>query len=245
MTPPPQPGLIAYLTQHPLFNTPTILTDPSLATFKLRSFHDGDILYQPGDTPSHVYLITQGSFRFEFTTSHGQEVFVEHVTPGFIIGELEVLSELGYQSLAIAKQPTEVIAIPKHTLLHLLDTYPDFSRKFTKQLATNFFLYQALSAERERATLKTKIANSLLSLGLRFGRQIEQGIVLTISHNELSNMINASRQRVSMQLKTWERLGTLRCDYGEIVIYDMDALRSCSHGLGKMINEQRIHPYTP
>ncbi|OUS27380.1 hypothetical protein A9Q99_15400 [Gammaproteobacteria bacterium 45_16_T64] len=232
------------LKQHPLFNATAILTDPQLNTLRKRAFNHGDVIYQPGDTPEYVYLITQGSIKFEFTTSSGQEVFVEHVTKGFIVGELEILSGFSYQSIAIAKQATQLILIPKNTLLHFMQSHPDFSLKFSKQLATNFFLYQALSAERERSNLKTKIANSLMSLGLRFGLRTEKGISIKISHSELSDMINASRQRVNMQLKDWENSHILYCQYGEIIIKNMDALQQYTHVLTELINEQSLTPYT-
>jgi len=231
------------LEQHPLFSSPEVLASPCLTLLKQQSFEPKTVLYKPGDDVEYAYLITQGSVKFEFYTGNGQQVFVEFANKGFIIGELEILSGFGYQSRAIAHEKTDAILIPKDALFTLQREHPDFAIGFCKQIAMNFFFYQMISTEREVSNLKSKLANLLMSLSARFGKEDVDGITVTISHNELSDMLNASRQRVNMQLKEWESQQILTCRYGEIVITDNNKLSALSSITNGIVTHKSARPY--
>ena len=233
---------IDHLLSHALFNG--IAIEPSLLdTMRVRQFDKGDVIYRPGVKPSHAFLITDGSIKFEMSASSGQQVFVEMIDKGYLFGELELLSEIDYQSTAIANEKTSLILIPKETLFTMITGNPVFALKFIRQMATNFYLFQIVAADRESSNLKNKLATLLISLSLRFGKKDGDSISMEVSHDQLSDMLNASRQRVNIQLNEWQKEGMIQCKYGTITINDIQ-LFSSKTGLLNIITEDRIKPYS-
>jgi CRP-like cAMP-binding protein len=233
-----------HIEQHPLFANETTLNSEYMQSLKLRHYAKDTVIYRPGDNAKNAYLIVSGSIKFELATSGGQNIFVDIINKGFIFGELVLLTGFNYQSIAITNEDTDMIVIPKETLLSLIAHNAEFAIKFTKQLATNFFFFQALSAEREASNLKTKLANIILSTGLRFGIQKDKTVIISITHNELSEMLNASRQRVNIQLNEWQKAGLIECQYGTITINNIDLFSEHSGLVNGIFNVKNTAPYS-
>jgi CRP/FNR family transcriptional regulator len=231
------------LFSHPLFEHIKPDDDELLKSIRSRLLTKNEILYRPGNEAIHAYLIIEGSIKFDFSLTSGKEAFVEIVNKGFIIGELEILSGFSYQATAVANEDTEIILIPKDTLVNLITNYPEFALKFTRQLATNFYFFQLIASERETSNLKQKLANLLMSLGLRFGSRNRHCITLHISNSALSDMLNSSRQRVNQQLNAWQDENLITCQYGVITIIDVDKLSSFAGLANSFLSEENVLPY--
>lgn len=231
------------LREHPLFNELHPLDGKLLNTFKQRTFNKNDVIYRPGIEAQYAYLIVAGSIKFEFSSSSGQQFFVGMVDKDFVIGELELLSGIDYHSTATANEKTSVILIPKNTLLTLITEKPEFAMKFTKQLATNFYFFQIITAEKEASNLESRLANLLISIAMRFGEKQGDSITIDVSQDEISNMLNASRQRVNMQLNEWQKAGIVQCNYGLIVITDIKSFSERSGLANSVITEENMAPY--
>ena len=232
-----------FLSKHPLFRDDSVLNSEYVRSLNLRHFEKNSVIYRPGDKARYVYLIMDGTVKFEIATSVGQNIFVNIIGENFIFGELALLAGFDYQSSAIANEATNVIIIPKDILLALIANNSEFALKFTKQLAANFYFFQALSAEKEASDLKTRLANLLINLGLRFGEKEKDTIKITVSHNELSEMLNASRQRVSLQLKEWQEVAIIECKYGTILIKDVARFSESTSILNNIFSEENTRPY--
>lgn len=233
----------ALLAEQPLFTGLPPLEPVYISTMKLRQYRKGDIIYRPGTDALYAYLITDGAIKFEIAASSGQQIFVEIVDKGFLVGELELLSGIDYHSTAMANVDTRLLLIPKETLFALIMQKPDFAMKFTRQLATNFYFFQLITADRESSSLKARLAGLLMSLGLRFGQKDGNSITIKASHEQLSEMLNTSRQRVNMQLSDWQRSGLVSCRYGCITICCIDAFSASSGYTGGAITEDNARPY--
>ena len=238
-----QNDVFQHLADHPLFQD---IGDPGhdiVSTLKKRDYPQGKVIYRPGVEACHAYLVISGAVKFEMSASSGQQVFVEIVDKGFLIGELELLSGIEYHSTAVANEETELVLIPKETLFRLIAEKPEFAIRFTRQLATNFYFYQILATEREASNLKTRLANLLMSLSLRFGERNGDSIRLATSNDQLSDMLNASRQRINMQLNEWQKEGVLQCRYGQVLIHDINQFGEQSGLSGGALTEENTTPY--
>lgn len=235
--------ITACLQSHPLFSELGPLDPALLDGMKLRQYSRGDTVYRPGIDATHAYLIIDGAIKFEMAASTGQQVFVEIAHAGFLIGELELLSGLDYQSTALANNDSTLLLIPKESLFRLISETPGFALNFSRQLATNFYFFQIIAAERESSGLRSRLANLLLSLGLRFGTREGNQVTIQVSHEQLSDMVNASRQRVNMQLNEWQKAGLIQCGYGEVTLLDSEHFSSQSGLLNGVITEENVTPY--
>ena len=231
------------LSNHPLFADLAGGMADLAAGCRLRNCTRGEVIYRPGQAVCYAYLIVSGALKFEFAASDGQQVFVETVDKGFLVGELEILSGIDYHSTAICAEAGTLLLIPGDALLNLIAADAGFALKFSRQLATNFFFYQMIAAEREASGLKTRLANLLVSQGLRFGQRQGDSITLALSHEQLSEMLNASRQRVNMQLNQWQKEGLLQCSYGRLCIVAIEQFMAQSGFSGQALADRYSQPY--
>ncbi len=68
--------------------------------------------------------------------------------------------------------------------------------------------------------LRERLAGALLELGTKFGAQDSRGTLLTLklTHDDLADLVGASRQRTTVQLKEFEREHALIRDGRRIII---------------------------
>ena len=231
------------LLSHSLFHDIKDFEPGVLESLRKKRLKKNEVLYRPGSDVLFAYLIVSGSVKFDFSLSSGVESFVGILGKGYIIGELEIFSGFAYQSTATANEDADLLLIPREVLFSWIKNNSEFSFKFIKQQSANFYFYQLLSAERMTSNLKSKLANELMSLSLRFGKKNNEDLSISISHQELSEMINASRQRVNQQLNQWQKEGIVFCDYGVITILDVEKLKKESSLANSFIGQEDIAPY--
>ncbi len=234
---------IAYLSGHPLFSGLPNLQPEILQNIGVRKYAKNAVIYRPGGEANLAYVIIDGSVQFEIATSIGQSVHVDIIGKDFLFGELELFTAIAYQSTASAHEEATLVTIPKQTLFALISGNGEFAIRFVRQLSTNFFFYQIICAEREASNLQTKLANTILSMALRFGEKNGNCIRLQLSQNRLSEMLNASRQRISLLLKKWQESGLLECRYGTITITDIEQFSGLSGLKESVITEENAAPY--
>lgn len=73
-----------------------------------------------------------------------------------------------------------------------------------------------------------RLAGKLLELGEENGTEKDGGVQidLKLSQYELGTLINASRESVNKQLKTWENQGIIKISHGKIFLIDLPVLEA-------------------
>ena len=89
-----------------------------------RSFAPGDVIYQAGETATHLFLVVSGVVELARTG------FAPELAPGGRIGD-EAATDLGeYISTAVALSPVETVALPRHALAEAIRPTPDLKTRF-------------------------------------------------------------------------------------------------------------------
>ena len=152
------------LTNNPLFRgiTPEKLSaNLEEISFHTRSYRKGEILARQGDVCNRLVILTKGSVRGEMIDYSGRLIKVEDIAaprplaPLFLFGE-----ENRFPVEVTANEPTEVIEIPKASVLELfrrneqfLENYMNLSANYARTLSDKLFFM----------SFKTIRQNSILS----------------------------------------------------------------------------------
>ena len=142
--------MIPVLINNPLFRgiTPEKLSaNLEEISFHTRSYKKGEILARQGDVCNRLVILTKGSVRGEMIDYSGRLIKVEDIAaPRAIAPLFSVWRRNRYPVEVTANEPTEVIEIPKTSVLELFRKNEQFSRKLYEpfcQLRTDF-IRQAL-----------------------------------------------------------------------------------------------------
>ena len=186
--------MIPALVNNPLFRgiTPErLFADLEEISFHTRSYKKGEILAQQGAVCNRLVILTKGSVRGEMIDYSGRLIKVEDIAapraiaPLFLFGE-----ENRYPVEVTANEPTEVIELPKSSVLRLfrkneqfLENYMNLSANYARTLSDKLFFMSF-------KTIRQKLASYLLRL---YKQQQQTHITLDRSQQELSDYFGVSR----------------------------------------------------
>lgn len=217
--------MIPVLTNNPLFRgiTPERLSaDLEAISFHARSYKKGEILARQGDVCNRLVILTKGSVRGEMIDYSGRLVKVEDIAspralaPLFLFGE-----ENRFPVEVTANEPTEVIELPKSSVLNLfrkneqfLENYMNLSANYARTLSDKLFFMSF-------KTIRQKLASYLLRL---HKQQQQLHITLDRSQQELSDYFGVSRPSLARELAHMQEDGLLIAERKHITILQKESL---------------------
>ena len=217
--------MIPTLINNPLFRgiTPERLSaDLEAISFHTRSYKKGEIPARQGDMCNRLVILTQGSVRGEMIDYSGRLIKVEDVAapralaPLFLFGE-----ENRFPVEVTANEPTEVIELPKSSVLNLfrkneqfLENYMNLSANYARTLSDKLFFMSF-------KTIRQKLASYLLRL---HKQQQQLHITLDRSQQELSDYFGVSRPSLARELAHMQEDGLLTADRKHITILQKESL---------------------
>lgn len=86
-------------------------------------YDPGELLYQQGEQPAHIYSVRRGVIKLSLLSPEGDLRIVRLIGPGAAIG-LEALVEQDFQHQAEAITPTDVCKLPLNTIRKLSHQQP-------------------------------------------------------------------------------------------------------------------------
>ena len=202
--------MIPALVNNPLFREITperLFADLEEISFHTRSYKKGEILAQQGAVCNRLVILTKGSVRGEMIDYSGRLIKVEDIAapraiaPLFLFGE-----ENRYPVEVTANEPTEVIELPKSSVLSLfrkneqfLENYMNLSANYARTLSDKLFFMSF-------KTIRQKLASYLLRL---YKQQQQTHITLDRSQQELSDYFGVSRPSLARELAHMQEDGLL------------------------------------
>ena len=217
--------MIPALVNNPLFRGITLerlFADLEEIRFHTRSYKKGEILAQQGAVCNRLVILTKGSVRGEMIDYSGRLIKVEDIAapraiaPLFLFGE-----ENRYPVEVTANEPTEVIELPKSSVLSLfrkneqfLENYMNLSANYARTLSDKLFFMSF-------KTIRQKLASYLLRL---HKQQQQAHITLDRSQQELSDYFGVSRPSLARELAHMQEDGLLIADRKHITILQKEEL---------------------
>jgi CRP/FNR family transcriptional regulator, cyclic AMP receptor protein len=224
---------IWYLKRCPLFERLTPAEARRLeARALMRSFRPREVIYFPAEPGQTVLLLARGKVKIKAITPDGRETILAFIEAGELFGELAILDGAPRDEFAEAVEAAQVLAIPRDELLWLMGRRPDVALHVTKLLGfrlrrvENRLRNILFRSNRERTV--ALLLELLESHGQRAGGRWE--IRLRLSHQELANLIGATRETVTVTLGQLQREGLIAVQRRRIQVLDRGRLAAEANG---------------
>ena len=179
------------------------LQKPTLKAFEAIKFTSGypkgAVLFVEQETPRGVYVVCKGHVKLSITSIEGKTMILRIAGPGEVLGLHATVSGTVYQSTAETMEPCQVNFVRRDDFLRFLRDHAEASIRAAQQLSEN---YQAACAQIRSLGLthsaSGKLAKFLLESSAN-GQVTRQGtrVRLTMTHEEIGQMIGASRETVT------------------------------------------------
>jgi CRP/FNR family cyclic AMP-dependent transcriptional regulator len=203
---------IWFLKRCPLFERLTPAESHRLeANSTLRSFSRRQIIYFPGEAGQTVLVLARGRVKIKSVTSDGRESILAFIDEGELFGELAILDAAPRGEFAEAVEPSQVLAVPRDDIVWLMERRPEVALHVTK-----LFGFRLRRVENRLRNIlfrsnRERVVALLLELLDSHGQKDADGweIRLRLSHQDLANLIGATRETVTVTLGQLQRDGLI------------------------------------
>ena len=198
---------------------------------RLRSFERDEFVGKPGDAPDHAHLVLRGVVWVGTLTPTGQRIPFRLCGPGSLLGIVEVLDEGPRTHPARALTAGTTALLPASALRGLAGRSPPFAMALARLASGIARDSRYLLAESRSLDVGARLVRRLFALAEVYGRPAlgpwgrGRLIDLPLRHQDLADIVGASRETVSKAMSRLASSGALRSDDGRIILIDEPALK--------------------
>lgn len=185
-------------------------------------FKKSEFVFRAGDATHHVYLLLRGRVKIYQPSTVGKEVILWFCFGGELFGLAEAARGGERVVSAQACDETEILCIRQEHFTEFLLQHPRTALLIVQVLSCRLRVLGDVVINLVSDDVRTRILKMLLQLGARCGTPHEQGLRLNLSltHQEIADMIGTTRQTVTSTLGLLEREGMIKTDHHVISIVD-------------------------
>lgn len=189
-------------------------------------FARNDFIFSAGGPGRTVYFLRSGRVKISQPSAPGREVILWFCLPGEIFGLAEVARGGGRSVSALACESCEVLCVAQDHFKAFLEARPRLALLSMQVLSSRLRVLGDMLAKLVSDDADTRIAKLILRLAARHGVRRGTDVVLTLplTHQEIADMIGATRQTVSTSLGNLKRRGVLSIDSHRLVIESEELL---------------------
>ncbi len=187
----------------------------------------GDVLFREGDPGDALFVIGEGKVKLGRTSSDGRENLVAILGPGEMFGELSLFDPGPRTMTATAVAETQLMGLTNDSLTSLLSGRPEVAKSLLAALAKRLRRTNEHLADLVFTDVPGRVAKALLDLANRFGRPVEEGIMVShdLTQEELAQLVGASRETVNKALADFATRGWLKLEARAVLLIDLDRLK--------------------
>lgn len=188
------------------------------------------VLHEVGQRPLYLYYITTGKVKEFIVNADGKELITNIYGQGDFFGHTEIFKECNYLRKAQVLEDVSLILIPKENFLNHIYSDVSLAKKFIKLMAQNILEDEELILNMAYNSLRKKVAQGIIKLIDKFNDTIDGKYTVTISREDLSNIIGASQESMIRTLKEFKLENLIEIgNNGNIIVLDEKRLRNLKY----------------
>ena len=187
----------------------------------VRTCRKGQILYSQEDHAEILFLLRRGRVQLCRLTPSGKRLELAVIEPGTFFGEMPLLGESLRHAFAEAAEDSLICVMSRVDVERLMLAKPQVALRMIEVVGRRLALCEARLEEMAYRSVPARIAAVLIRLS-----QGQHGEVVTITHQELGDMIGALRESVTKVLDDFQRAGLVELSRGRIIIRDVVSLQT-------------------
>ena len=178
-----------------------------------------------GSTNNEVYILITGRVKIFELAADGKEVILWFCAAGELFGVADALTanEIGSRRInAKSCGYTELLSINYRDFLRFVNDYPRVALPLLQLLSFRLREISQVLSDVTSVDVTSRVIKLLYRLAERHGRRVDNGIFLElpVTHQEMADMIGASRQTVTTVLGDLRRRGLIKMEHRTLFLRD-------------------------
>jgi CRP/FNR family transcriptional regulator, cyclic AMP receptor protein len=193
-------------------------------------FPKAAMLFLEGQQARGVFVLCSGKAKLSTSSSEGKTIITKISESGDVLGLSATISNRPYEVTAEMLEPGQANFIARDAFLHFLREFGEVAVRVAEQLSRNYY-----TAHEEIRTLglttssAEKFARLLLGWANEVGTAETSQVKLTLTHEEIAEMIGTTRETVSRLFSDFKKQQYLQVKGATLTIRSRTALE-------KMVN---------
>lgn len=185
-------------------------------------------VFHQGDYGREMYIVSRGRLKISVVSADGKELSFFILKRGDIFGELALLDGERRSATVSTIEPCELLVLHHDDFRGLLKKHQKIGLRLLSILAGRVRATTDLYENSVFIEIPGRLAARLLELAREHGVDTADGLRLDLklSQYELGTLVNASRESVNKQLKSWQSQGVIRIVDGRLLIPEPHILES-------------------
>jgi len=183
-----------------------------------RRFHAGEVIMRTGQYIKSTVLVLSGRIKIYRQNDEGGEFLIYYLGPGdaCAISLICALQDQTSEITATALEDTEVLLLPVQLMDELMNKFKSWSH-FVIQTYRNRF-DEILSVI---DNIAFKNMDERLEFYLKRSKTDSGKMILNLTHQQIADDLNSSREVISRLLKKMEQLGKIRLNRNSIELVNL------------------------
>jgi CRP/FNR family cyclic AMP-dependent transcriptional regulator len=213
------------LRKHPIFSDLEPDAFDQLCRYaKLSNFKRGATICSKGDVGNSLYAVISGTVKISTSSAEGRSAILNLIGTGEVFGEIALLDGGERTTDAIANSDCELFVIDRREFIPFVRSQPALAMKFIELLCARLRWTSEHVEQIILQDLPGRLASALIRLTER--HQPSPGRTITVTQQEISEMVGMSRESINKQLRAWEARNWVRLEHGAIVVLNVEQLQA-------------------
>jgi CRP/FNR family transcriptional regulator, cyclic AMP receptor protein len=189
------------------------------------------MLFLEGQQPRGVFVLCAGKAKLSTSSSEGKTIIIKLSEAGDVLGLNATISNRPYELTAEMVEPGQANFIPRDALLHFLREHGEVALRVAEQLSRNYYsAYEEIRTLGLTSSPAEKLAKLLLSwCADRAQASGQTKVTVTLTHNEIAEMIGTTRETVSRLFSEFKKKQLLQLKGSTLIIRDISGLAKLVH----------------
>jgi CRP-like cAMP-binding protein len=185
-----------------------------------RVFAPNESIFHVGEPGYSIMGVIDGTVRISLPTLKGKQVILADLRAGEFFGEIALLDGKPRSASAVALTKCELLVLERRDFLPFLERSPTACLKLMQLLCERIRRADERLSEIAFSDLLARLARTLL----RYPAQGHGPPKLSLSQQELAEMVGATRENVTRCLRVWQRHSVLQLKDHWIIILKPEVL---------------------
>jgi CRP-like cAMP-binding protein len=188
----------------------------------MRSVRRGATIFAKGDAGRELIAVLSGRVKISVPSPDGREAILNVVHEGEVFGEIALLDGRPRTANAVAITDCKLMIIERRSFLPVLYEQPEVAIKLIEILCVRLRRTSEQVEDVMFLNLRARMAKLVLHLADEAKGPLPRKI--SVTQQEMSQMIGVSRESINKQLRSWAHAKWVRLERGGIVVLKPDAL---------------------
>lgn len=182
----------------------------------VRTYPKNAVLIHEGDLSDSLYVILKGKVKVYASDEDGKEIILNIQGPGEYFGELALIDAAPRSASVMTMEPSKLAVVSRADFENFLTRHPSVAIELIRSLAQR--VRSLTESVKSLALLDVygRVARTLLDLATE--EEGEVAVRQRLTHQDIANMVGASREMVSRIMKDLINGGYIRIEDRQIVI---------------------------